>query len=319
MEGPSEPTNTPKKQKSDVWNEEKQPILNEEEEQVHNEEATSNPEVTPTYNDFFPSPPRSLEHTTTPITIAQCPPPVSSQLQSTIPLYIPFFTDSTVPPTTSGEPVVSVNASDVGARTSGFTSSHISPPISPMHRDDPDMIYGDDEDDLAGFTFSLFIIQTASDDVAYVTKGKLKAIHEKLDSLLQASKPSSSHDYSQASIMSIIETLTKEYSSNLEKMNKAVDASTLVYNKTTEKVNKLISDAICFMNNFSSSFETNTTRANEVLANLGSSLQAKRAKLQEFRTIIVRKHLAEKQRPVFAMLHRLEGFRNLPKIKGEIN
>lgn len=78
------------------------------------------------------------------------------------------------------------------------------------------MIYGDGEDDLLGFTFSPFTIRTESDDEAPVTKGKLKAIHEKLDSLLQASKPSSSDDYSQALIKPILETITKEHSSNLE-------------------------------------------------------------------------------------------------------
>ena len=82
-----------------------------------------------------------------------------------------LYTDSTIPPTTPGEPVVSVNASDAGAKTSGFTSSHMSPTISPINRDDPLMIYGDDEDDLAWFTLSTFTIQTASDDEASITKG----------------------------------------------------------------------------------------------------------------------------------------------------
>ncbi|CAI9302446.1 unnamed protein product [Lactuca saligna] len=152
------------------------------------------------------------------------------------------------------------------------------------------MIYGADEYDLAGFTFSPFTIRTASDDEASVTKGQLKAIHKKLDSLLQASKPSSFDEYSQTLINSILETLTKEHSSNLEKMNKAVDASASVCNETSEKVDKLSSDATSFLNNFYSSFETNTVRANEAIANLGSSLKAERAKLQELRTRITSDH-----------------------------
>ncbi|CAI9262777.1 unnamed protein product [Lactuca saligna] len=47
------------------------------------------------------------------------------------------------------EPPVSINSSDAGADTSRFTTSHISPPISPICQDDPDMIYGDNEDDFS--------------------------------------------------------------------------------------------------------------------------------------------------------------------------
>ncbi|CAI9302447.1 unnamed protein product [Lactuca saligna] len=82
---PSESEHSQSDTQSNVRNEEEQPICNEEEEQVHNEEATSHAEVTPTYNDFFPSPPSSPEHTTTPITIAPCPPHISSEHQSIIP------------------------------------------------------------------------------------------------------------------------------------------------------------------------------------------------------------------------------------------
>ncbi|CAI9280709.1 unnamed protein product [Lactuca saligna] len=110
----------------------------------------------------------------------------------------PLFSDSITPPTTSVEPPVSVNAYDAGADTSGFTTSNISPPISPLRQDDPNMIYGDGENDMAGFTFCPFTIRTGSDDEALVMKVQLKAIHEKLDSLLKASKPSSTDEYSQA-------------------------------------------------------------------------------------------------------------------------
>ncbi|CAI9282872.1 unnamed protein product [Lactuca saligna] len=83
-----------------------------------------------------------------------------------------------------GEPLVSVNASDAGVNTLGFTMSSITPPISPLRQDDPDMIYGDGEDNLPGFTFSPFTIRIESDDQAPLMKGKLKDIHEKLDSFL---------------------------------------------------------------------------------------------------------------------------------------
>ncbi|CAI9299728.1 unnamed protein product [Lactuca saligna] len=161
---------TKRKAKSNIHNEEEPHVHNEEGESARNDKSTSDHVVTKTHNDFVPSPPPSPKPTTTPITIAPCPPSISSQTQSTSPLSTPLYIDSTVPPMTSGEPVVSVNASNVGAKTSGFQSSHVSPPISPIHRNDPDMIYGDDEDELAGFTHSPFTVRNESDDEAPVTK-----------------------------------------------------------------------------------------------------------------------------------------------------
>lgn len=98
---------------------------------VRNEGETTNPVVNQSFNEFVPSHPPSPKTTSTPITIAPCPPPISSSQQITIPLSPPIFTDSTLPPNTSATPVVSVNVSDIGAKTSGF-STHISPPISPI-------------------------------------------------------------------------------------------------------------------------------------------------------------------------------------------
>lgn len=97
---------------------------------------------------------------------------------------------------TTGGPQVFVNASDVEASALGFTFGLESPPISTLRQDDPDIIYGDADEDFGGFTYSPFNITTKSDDEAPVTKEQLKAIHEKLDSLIQSSKTSTSHDYS---------------------------------------------------------------------------------------------------------------------------
>lgn len=145
------------------------------------------------------------------------------------------------------------------------------------------MIFGND-DNFVGFTYSSFNIKTESDEEAPITKGKLKAIHEKLDSLLHATKTSSTDDYSQATVKSILETLTKEHTANLEKMNKAVDASSTVCNKTTEKEDKVIIDAQVFMEQFQSSFKSNTAKANKFISSLDSTLKTKNAKLQEVRT-----------------------------------
>ncbi|CAI9293042.1 unnamed protein product [Lactuca saligna] len=156
--------------------------------------------------------------------------------------------------------------------------------IAKHHQDDPDTIYGDDNDDFTGFTYSPSNIRTEIDDKAPVTRGQLKTINEKLDSLLQASKASSSDEYSQATMMSLLQTLTKEHSANLEKTNKAVDTSTSVCNTTTEKVNKLITDALLFIEKFQTSFEFNTTKANEVIYGLGSTLKTEKVKLEEVHT-----------------------------------
>ncbi|CAI9269763.1 unnamed protein product [Lactuca saligna] len=272
--------------------------------EVHNEEdvtsqpkvsepATTNPKVSTTiptfvpineefFQDFFvPSPTATIS---TPITIAPCP-PISlgvSQVQT------PFLTDSTTTTTTTFivDPTVTVNTSYVGVGPLGFTIGHSTPPISPFRQDDLDMIYGGDDDDFEGFTYSPFNIQIERDDEALVTRGKLKAINEKLDSLLQASKASSSDEYSQVTMKPFLETLTKEHSANLEKTNKVVDASASVCNTTTEKVDKLIIDARSFMEKFQRSFESNTANSIEVIFGLGSTLKTKKAKLEEVRTSI---------------------------------
>ncbi|CAI9302917.1 unnamed protein product [Lactuca saligna] len=133
---------------------------------------------------------------------------------------------------------------------SGFTFGTSTSPLSALRHEDPDTIYGVDEDDFGGFTYSLFNIMTESDDDAPVTLGKLKAINEKLDLLIQFSKTSTNDDYSQAMIKSFLETLTKEHTTNPEKTNQIVDASASICKETTEKVDKLINDARSFMTTF---------------------------------------------------------------------
>lgn len=104
---------------------------------------------------------------------------------------------------------MSVNASNAGACASGFTVDHLTPPISPLRQDDLDTIFGEDEEDFGGFTYSPFNILTESYDDAPDTKGQLKAINKKLDSLIQSSKTSTNDEYSQTAIQSFLETLTK--------------------------------------------------------------------------------------------------------------
>ncbi|CAI9298790.1 unnamed protein product [Lactuca saligna] len=222
---------------------------------------STNPEVTteipfsvpiPTY--FFEnvSIPYPTAIVSIPITISPCLPVTLGISQSP-----PIFTDSTTTPITTVEPLVSINAFDAGIGVSGFTTGHSTQPIFLLRQNDLDMIYGDDEDNFAGFTYSPFNIKTESDDEAHVMRGKLK---------------------------SLLETLTKEHSANLEKMNKPVEASATVCNNTTEKVDKLITNPRVFMEKFQRSFESNTMKVNEVISSLGSTLKTEKAKLQEVRT-----------------------------------
>ena len=78
---------------------------------------------------------------------------------------------------------------------------------------------------------------------------------------------------------SLLENLTKEHSANLEKTNKAVDASASVCNIMTKKIDKLIYDAHAFMEKFQTTFESITVKANEVIFGLGSTLRTEKAKL----------------------------------------
>ncbi|CAI9291697.1 unnamed protein product [Lactuca saligna] len=148
-----------------------------------------------------------------------------------------------------------------------------------------------DDDDFAGFTYNPFNNRTESDDEDPVTQGKLKAINDRLDSLLQSSKASSTEDYSQATIKSFLETLMNEHSANLEKTNKAVNSSASVCIQTTEKVDKLITDTCEFMEKFQSSLESNTTKANEVISYMGSTLKTEKAKLLKVHTGLQSDHV----------------------------
>ncbi|CAI9297798.1 unnamed protein product [Lactuca saligna] len=131
--------------------------------------------------------------------------------------------DLFVPPTTSTEPPVSINISDTGAKTSGF-STNVSPPISPLRQDDPDMIF---------------------------------------DQLLLASNTSSSEAYSKAAIEFLFERIMKEHAAKVEKMNNAVADSAEVCKITTDKVDKLYYETTTFMENFRTTFDSNTMKANE--------------------------------------------------------
>lgn len=109
------------------------------------------------------------------------------------------------------------------AGASGFTLSNSIPPISNLHQGDSDTLFGDDGFDFEAFHYIPFTIQTESDDHAHVTQRNLKAINEKLDSLINSSTASSSAAYSQEAVKPILDTLDKEHIESLEKANKVVE------------------------------------------------------------------------------------------------
>ncbi|CAI9303163.1 unnamed protein product [Lactuca saligna] len=206
---------------------------------------TTNPEVplsvpkfTPTYNDFFQTPPQSPETTTTSITIAPCPPLIVLQPLRNDPLSTPLYTDS-ITTTTTSEPLVTVNTFNVGVGASG------------------DGFY------FEAFHYSTFRFQVDSDDDAPITQWYLKAINKKLDSLINSSTASPSDVYSQAVIKAMFDTLTKEHTESLGKANKAVEDSVASYQATIEKMEKLIFETQTFMTIFQNSFEKNTSKVNE--------------------------------------------------------
>ena len=76
----------------------------------------------------------------------------------------------------------------------------------------------------------------------------------------------------------------KQHSSSVETSNKVVANSAEVSMSTTERVDKLIEKTTSFMENFQTTYKSNTTSANEALKILGSLFTTERTKLQEIRT-----------------------------------
>ncbi|CAI9296932.1 unnamed protein product [Lactuca saligna] len=130
------------------------------------------------------------------------PPPISSQPSTTILVLIHIFTESTISHHTSTTPASSVNVSDMGAKTFGF-SSHVTVLTSPIRTDDSEMLFRDD--DLDRFAYSPFQIMIDEEDEVSTMKGELKSLHEKIDQLLLAFQVSTSEVYSKAVVESILE------------------------------------------------------------------------------------------------------------------
>ncbi|CAI9287940.1 unnamed protein product [Lactuca saligna] len=136
---------------------------------------------------------------------------------------------------------------------------------------------------MGGFTYSPFQIWIDSDDEAYTTKGELNYLHEKIDQLILASKPSSYEAYSKVFVESILEWVTKEHVANTSTMTKAVSDSADVYKSTTEKADKLIAYTIEFMEDYKTTYNYNIFDVNKAIQNVGAVFKAEIANFVELR------------------------------------
>ncbi|CAI9284525.1 unnamed protein product [Lactuca saligna] len=190
-------------------------------------------------NFSIPSPPPSPTSTSVPITIAPCPPPITSQPLTSIPLQYPIFTITTITTTTTTSgPFVDFNGE--------------------------------------------------SDDDTFVTQRHIRALTEKLESLIS----SSSQAYSEAVVKGMLATLMKEHVANLAKANKAVEDSTTSCLQATEKVDKLISETNTFMTEIHTTTESNASKENEAITKLRTSLRTKRENLEKLRIDITTNNTA---------------------------
>ncbi|CAI9262244.1 unnamed protein product [Lactuca saligna] len=130
-------------------------------------------------------------------------------------------------------------ASDAGVKTSGFETFFTTPPTS-QPQDDPDIPLGADGLDFDTFHYSLFSVQGESDDDAPVTQRHIRALFNKLESLIASSTATSIQAYYEAAVKGMLNTLKKEHAINLEKANKSVEDSTLSLNDAITKLSTLL-------------------------------------------------------------------------------
>ena len=119
-------------------------------------------------------------------------------------------------------------------------------------------------------------------------KEEIKSLHEKIDQLLLVTKASSFEAYSKAAVESIIKRVMKEHVANDMTMSKAVSDSADVCKTTTGKVDKLITETIEFMNDYKTTYNSNTASANHAIQNVGVLLKTEKANfvqlLKDFKT-----------------------------------
>ena len=93
---------------------------------------------------------------------------------------------------------------------------------------------------------------------------------------INASQASSSDAYSKVAVEAFFQSMTKEHQVNLDKANQVVSDSTAMCKEVLEKVEKLIFNAQTFMMTLQTASETNTSKANEAIVGLRTSLQTEK-------------------------------------------
>ncbi|KAL7613861.1 hypothetical protein Lser_V15G06525 [Lactuca serriola] len=226
---------------------------------------------------------RSSPHPSTiqsvPITIAPCPPPISSSTKTSIPISTPLFTELTTTTATT-EPQVRVNISYTGAPTSGteplITSKPQSPPPSPQS----DIVLGGAEMEFDSVYFSPYRVQSDDDDDAPVTKRYLKDLNDKLDQLLSSSSSTPSEAYSEVAIKALLATFVMAHDSSITNAVNVVEASTSSCQKASIAVEASTNDCK------QATEKKNSQMVNASADNLTSSLQAEKKHFEEARQSI---------------------------------
>ncbi|KAL7598604.1 pollen-specific leucine-rich repeat extensin-like protein 2 [Lactuca sativa] len=184
-----------------------------------------------------PSPTQSV-----PITIAHCPPPISSSTTTSIPIHTPLFTKVTTTTTTTTQPQAGVNVSDTGVPTSESEPPITSKPLSPPPSHESDIVLSGAEMEFHSVYFSPYRVQSDDDDDAPVTKKHLKNLNDTLDKMLSSFSSTPTQVYSEAEIKALLETIVKEHDTTISNVVKDIDASTSSYQKASIAIDESTKD-----------------------------------------------------------------------------
>ncbi|CAI9278325.1 unnamed protein product [Lactuca saligna] len=140
------------------------------------------------------------------------------------------------------------------------------------------------------FTKSTISHHTSATPISSVNE--LKYLHEKINQLLLESKASTSEAYSKTTVESILERVTKEHSTNVSSLSKVVSDSTDVCKPTTEKVDKISANTMEFMEDYKTTYNSNTVAANKAIQNVGLLFQTEKSNFVELHKALKSDHEA---------------------------
>ncbi|CAI9290716.1 unnamed protein product [Lactuca saligna] len=305
---------------------ESQPIRNEEEEPIHNEEVQNkkvrneegdntqteepnpNLEVTQSFNDYVPSPPPSPTTFSIPIIIASCPPPFSSST----PFQIRTESEEKVHVTKGQlqslhENIDQLILSSKSSSSDAYAKAVIESLFEMLKKDHSTTIEASNKA-VADF-YEICKSTTERPMKLWRVWNLFKTEKAKLHEIRADLK--TDHEYFQSNISSQVSQLkdTLATKSNLKASLSVKNEEASVLRAKLEASEKNVNDFL---------FERALMRSciTDVTSMLSNILETRDSML----TISVRKYLFEKVRPVFALLHRLEGVREsgfIPKQGGE--